>query len=236
MNVSQIDWMNIGVESLIGGVFEGLVLLLIGYWVLWRARRDLNAGRFDDMVLFSFNMISTTGDGRPLLSFRTPLNGTLEEIFMSAPLVKEIRAQAKRVTDEQPIIKLKSPQLHSALQRQLINFCNQLNRDGQMAALTGQPFQEQEYHLALVYEPGAQAKMFRVIPVSDQLLEELERVGADLTFTHPYHADRVQVLKAITAQRNIDRLLPVHERTLTSFMIAAPLYKRDGSASERADG
>ena len=72
MNVNQIDWMNIGIESLIGGVFEGVVLLIIGSWVLWRARRDLDAGRFDDMVLFSFNMINATGDDPPLLSFRTP--------------------------------------------------------------------------------------------------------------------------------------------------------------------
>lgn len=226
MNFKDIDWLNIGVESIIGGVFEGLMLLLIGSWVLWRARRDLKAGRFNDMVLFSFNLISREGEGAPLLGFRTPLNGTLDEIFLSAPLIKEIKSEAKRVTDEQPIIKLKNPKLHSAMQRQLINFCNQLNRDGQMAALTGQPYQEHEYHLALVYEPSAQAKMFRVIPVSDQLLEELSRVKDELTFTHPYHSDRVQVLNAISAQRQIDLLLPAQERTLTSFMVSAPLYER----------
>lgn len=226
MNLSQIDWINIGIESLVGGIFEGLMLLFIGSWVLWRARRDLKAGRFNDMVLFSFNLISDETNGAPLLGFRTPLNGTLEDIFLSAPLIKEIRMEAKHVTDQQPIIRLKDPKLHSAMQRQLINFCNQLNRDGQMAALTGQPYCEHEYHLALVYEPSAQAKMFRVIPASDELLKKLEQVENELTFTHPYHQDRVQVLKAISAQRQIDRLLPVGERTLTSFMISAPLYER----------
>jgi hypothetical protein len=220
--LQQINWLNVGVESIIGGLFEGLVVVLIGAWVLWRARRDLRAGRFNDTVIISFNLIQKQADGRPLLGFRTPLSGTLDEIFVSAPLIKELRAAAARSTHDQPIIKLKDPRMHSAMQRQLINFCNQLNRAGQMAALTGQPYTEREHHLALVYEPGAQTKMFRVIPVSDELLKELKCEEGELTFTHEYHADRVKVLKAIAAQREIDRLLPPSERTLTGFMIAAP--------------
>jgi len=234
MNLKQIDWMSIGVESLVGGLFEGLLLLFIGSWVLWRARRDLKAGRFNDMVLFSFNMVIEREGEAPLLGFRTPLNGTLDEIFLSAPLIKEIKAQARRVSDDEPIIKLRDPKLHSALQRQLINFCNQLNRDGQMAALTGQPYQELEYQLALVYEPGAQAKMFRVIPVSDPLLEQLEQLKGELIFTHSYHADRLKALRAIATQRQIDKLLPIEERTLTGFMISAPLYERSAAQPSAA--
>jgi hypothetical protein len=103
-----------------------------------------------------------------------------------------------------------------------------------MAALTGQPFQELEYHLALVYEPGAQAKMFRVIPVSDQLLERLEQLQGELSFTHSYHADRLKVLRAIATQRQIDKLLPIEERALTGFMISAPLYERSAAQPKGA--
>jgi hypothetical protein len=219
---SEVNWFTLGVESVVGGLFEGLVVLLIGSWVLWRARRDLRAGRFNDTVIFSFNLIHQGEKGEPLLGFRTPLSGTLDEIFMIAPLIRELKAAAAKTTEDTPIIKLRDPRMHSAMQRQLINFCNQLNRDGQIAALTGQPFEEREHHLALVYEPGAQTKMFRIIPVSDGLIKALKENEGKLTFTHAYHADRLKVLKAIAAQREIDRLLPVEERTLTGFMISAP--------------
>jgi hypothetical protein len=224
MDLSQINWLNLSVEVLAGALLEGLILLLVAGWLVWRARAALREGRFDDMVIFSFNLIKTNEAGEPVLHFRTPLSGSLDEIFVSPPLIKEIKAAARAATNESPIIRLRDPKLHSALRRQLVNYSNRLNTAGQMAALTGQPYREVEYSLALVYEPGAKTKTFRVVPVSAALLEELRAAGEGLRFVHAYHADRLTVLRAIEQELALDARREAEARTLASFMASSPAW------------
>jgi len=215
---------------LAGALLEGLLLLLVASWLVWRARAALREGRFDDMVIFSFNLLKRDADGELVLHFRTPLSGSLDDIFVSAPLVKEIKAAARAATDDAPLIRLRDPKLHAALRRQLVNYSNRLNTAGQLAALTGQPYREVEYSLALVYEPGAKTKTFRVVPVSAALLAELKGAQGRLRFVHPYHADRLKVLSAIEQELVRDAARDPDARTLASFMVSAPVSGGGGGA------
>ena len=229
MDLSSIDWNSITIEALFGAFVEGVFLLFLAAWVVWKGKKALREGRFDDVVLFSFNFIDYNGPS-PQLGFRTPLMGSMKEIFQSDSLIREIKKAAKETTTRQPIIKLSNPQSHMLMQRHLINFCNQLNVSGQMALLNGQPYVETAHRLAFIYEPSAKAKLFRVIPINDALLQEIEDLKETLTFGLPYHADRLQTLKAIEQEMNEDQSRSAEQRILAPFRIASPLYT---SSSEK---
>ena len=231
MMFSNLDWHSITVEALFGAFVEGIFLFIIAMWVIWKGKKALREGRFEDIVLFSFNFIDYNGQA-PQLGFRTPLMGSMKDIFQSDSLIKEIKAAAKKTTDDKPVIKLPNFQSHMLMQRHLINFCNQLNAAGQMALLNGQPYVETAHRLAFIYEPSAKAKLFRVIPINDELLKELDEVKDTLTFGLPYHADRLMTLKAIETEVDEDRNRSPENRVLAPFRIATPLY---GSQSSDKD-
>lgn len=220
---SGIDWQSITVEALFGAFVEGIFLFFIAIWVIWKGKKALREGRFEDIVLFSFNFIDYSGDA-PQLGFRTPLMGSMKDIFQSDSLIKEIKAAAKKTTDDAPMIKLSNFQSHMLMQRHLINFCNQLNAAGQMALLNGQPYVETAHRLAFIYEPSAKAKLFRVIPINDALLKELDEVKETLTFGLPYHQDRLTTLKAIEKEIHEDQKRSAENRVLAPFRIATPVY------------
>ena len=223
MDFSTVDWNSITIEALFGALVEGVFLMLLAIWVVWRGKKALKEGRFEDVVIFSFNFIDSTGS-EPQLGFRTPLMGSMKEIFQSDSLIREIKNAAKSTTDEEPLIKLSKPQSHMLMQRHLINFCNQLNVAGQMALLNGQPYIETAHRLAFIYEPSAKAKLFRVIPVNETLLKELEDVKDTLTFGLPYHADRLKTLKAIEKEMHADQSRSSESRILAPFRMATPKY------------
>jgi len=220
--ILNLDWNTLVIEALMTSVIEGAFIIIVGAWLIWRGRKALREGRFDGMVLFSFNLIEKTKDGSSQLGFRTPLTGNLQDIFHSDSLIKEINKAAQRTTTQAPVIRLKDRKVHSMMQRHLINFCNELNRDGQLAALTGQTYIEISYRLALVYEPSAKAKMFRIIPINEELIDEINALGDQLTFALPYHADRIITLKAIEKVLIADRDREPGSQTLAPFAISAP--------------
>jgi hypothetical protein len=117
------------------------------------------------------------------------------------------------------------------MQRHLINFCNQLNAAGQMALLNGQPYVETAHRLAFIYEPSAKAKLFRVIPVNETLLKELEDIKETLTFGLPYHAERLETLKAIQKEMDEDQNRSAEQRILAPFRMASPLYGSSHTSS-----
>jgi hypothetical protein len=218
----NLNWNTLVIEALMTSLIEGAFIIIVGAWLIWRGRRALREGRFDGMVLFSFNLIEQTDEGTSQLGFRTPLTGNLQDIFHSDSLIKEINKAAQNTTTQAPVIRLKNRKVHSMMQRHLINFCNELNRDGQLAALTGQPYIEISYRLALVYEPSAKAKMFRIIPINERLIDEINSLGDQLTFGLPYHADRIVTLKAIEKELIADHGRDPEARTLAPFVISAP--------------
>ena len=219
----NIDWNAITIEAFFGAFVEGFFLLILAMWVVWKGKKALREGRFEDMVLFSFNFIDYSGEA-PQLGFRTPLMGSMKEIFQSDSLIREIKIAAKSTTDAHPLIHLSNPQSHMLMQRHLINFCNQVNVAGQMALLNGQPYVESAHRLAFIYEPSAKAKLFRVIPINEGLLKELDDVKETLTFGLPYHADRLATLKAVEKEIVEDQNRPPEARILAPFRIATPMY------------
>ena len=144
---------------------------------------------------------------------------------MNEQLVSAIKRAANKTTESDPIVRLPNERLHNMMRRGLINFSNQLNTQGQVAALTGQPFREEEHQLALTYEPGAVTKMFRVIIVKKSLFLDLDRVGDNLRFALPYHQDRIVALKAIRAEMNADQNREGTSKVLAPFMVSAPVFK-----------
>ena len=220
-NMSQLNWLELLVEVIVSVSFEAVLLFIFGLWLIYKGRRALREGRFDHVVLFSFNLIDRGDDGQsaPTLAFRTPLSSTLAEIFQSEALVKEIESAARKVTEEKPVIQLARVEDHNLMQRQLINYCNLLNREGLSARLAGKPCHEKSLRLALVYEPGAQAKMFRIIPVDDSLFNDLDEAGDQLRFSLPYHRDRVKTLNAIRIHYKNDLGQKPENRVLAPFKL-----------------
>lgn len=216
-----MDWLNILTESAVSAVIEIIALASLALLVWYRQRRALKQGKLENVVLLSFNQIIDR-EGEPLLAFRTPLVGSIGDIFFNDGLVKEIKRAAQKSTDADPIVRLNDPKMHGMMKRGLVNFSNQLNTAGQVAALTGQPFTEEAYYLALTYEPGAVTKMFRILLVNDRLFERLDEVGDDLTFQLPYHRERLAALNAIRAEIAADAQRPALEQKLALFMVAAP--------------
>lgn len=216
-----MNWLGIFTESAIGALLEVGALAVIALVVWYRQRRALQQGKLEDVVLLSYNQV-VDHEGAPLLAFRTPLVGSMGEIFFSDELVKEIKRAAREVTDTAPVVKLRDPKLHAMMLRGLINFSNQLNAAGQVAALTGQPFIEEAYYLALTYEPSALTKMFRILLVNERLLTQLDEAGDRLTFDLPYHRERLVVLEAIRKEIEADEQRDPLERRLARFMVAAP--------------
>jgi hypothetical protein len=217
-----MDWLSILTESVVSAAIEIIALASLALIVWYRQRRALKQGKLENVVLLSFNQI-VEHEGEPRLAFRTPLVGSIGEIFFSDGLVKEIKRAAHKTTDSDPIVRLSDPKLHGMMKRGLINFSNQLNTAGQVAALTGQPFTEEPYYLALTYEPGAVTKMFRILLVNERLFKRLDEIGDDLTFDLPYHRERLSALKAIRAEMAADDQRPPIEHKLALFMVAAPV-------------
>ena len=113
------------------------------------------------------------------------------------------------------------------MQRHIINFSNRMNIAGQMATLTGQDTVDSYYKLALIYEPSAQAKLFRIVPLNDKFMEHLTHVRAELTFGLPYHAERLIVLEKIQEEMIKDQDKTPETRILAPMILSAPLYKSD---------
>lgn len=214
-------WWNLLTESVFGAIFDGLLLASIALYVWYRQQKALRQGKLEDAVLVSFNQV-VKHEEKPLLTFRTPLSGSMREIFLSEGLIKEIKRAAAQVSEDHPVIQLNNEKFHNMMQRGMINFCNQLNIHGQVAALSGQPFVEKEYFLALTYEPGAVTKMFRILLVDQKLFDQLDQAGEDLTFGLPYHRDRLIALKAIRQALDEDRKRQAQSRVLAPFMVASP--------------
>lgn len=219
-----MNWISMITESLFGAVFELIFLGGVALAVIYRQRRALAQGKLEDVVLLSFNQI-IQHQGSPLLAFRTPLVGSMNEIFFNESLVKEIKRAALETTDQDPVVRLKDPKSHTMMLRGLVNFSNQLNISGQVAALTHQPFVETQHRLALTYEPSARTKMFRILIVDQRLFEDLEAQRDQLTFSMPYHRDRLVTLDAVYAEFKADELRDPTARTLASFMVAAPVVR-----------
>ena len=230
---SDIEWINLTTEAVFSAFFDMLILGIFALYIIWKNKKALKAGRFDDMVLFSFNVIDHHPETKaPILGFRTPLTGSLTEIFHSESLIKQIKAAAKQTTDQDPIVRLSNQKMHNIMQRHLINFSNRLNVAGQMATLTGQATQDKEYRLALIYEPSAQAKLFRIVPISKELIEKIEQLGDQLTFVLPYHADRLVVLKKIQQELDKDHHKEAQNQILAPMILSAPLYQATTQSSK----
>ena len=226
--LNDIHWINLTTEALFSAFFDMILLGVFALYIIWKGKSALKAGRFDDMVLFSFNVIDTNQDtGAPMLGFRTPLTGSLTEIFHSESLIKQIKAAAKQTTDKDPIVRLSDQKMHNVMQRHIINFSNRMNITGQMATLTGQETVDRYYKLALIYEPSAQAKLFRIVPLNEDFIQNLTRVRAELTFGLPYHAERLVVLEKIQEEIIKDRDKTAENRILAPMILSAPLYKSD---------
>lgn len=223
-------WLNLLTESLVAAVVEGFALAAVAFYVWYRQRRALRQGKLEDAVLVSYNQIVEV-DGAPQLAFRTPLSGSMRELFLNEGLIKEIKRAASDTSDQDPLVRLRDPKLHAMMQRGMVNFCNQLNISGQVAALSGQPFIEREHLLVLTYEPGAVTKMFRILLIQRELFAELDRVGDELTFSMPYHRDRLVALKAIRKELQLDESREWSSRVLASFMVAAPQNVSPNSAA-----
>lgn len=220
----NIEWSILLTESIVAAIVEGLALGTIALYVWYRRRQALAQGKLEDVVLLSFNFIEKNKGGATQLAFRTPLVGSMNEIFMNDQLVSSVKKAAKVTSDENPIVRIADQNTHNMMQRSLINFANRLNTAGQVAALNGLPFQEEEHTLALTYEPGALTKCFRIILVKDSLFAELDEIGEDLTFSLPYHRDRLTTLTAIKNEIGKDQSREPMTRVLASFMVAAPLF------------
>lgn len=226
----NIDWKVLLTESVVAAIVEGLALGAIALYVWYRRRQALAQGKLEDVVLLSFNFIEENKEGQLQLAFRTPLVGSMNEIFMNDQLVSSIKRAAARTSDQDPIVRLLNQNLHNMMQRSLINFANRLNTAGQVAALTGLPFKEEEHTLALTYEPGAITKCFRVILIRHALFEQLDKIGDELTFGLPYHRDRLTTLTAIRNEINEDADRPAMARVLAPFMVSAPVHMITSSA------
>ena len=229
--MNELDWSILVTESVFAAVVEALALGAVALYVWYRRRQALAQGKLEDVVLLSFNFVDQDDEGQPLLAFRTPLVGSMNEIFMNDQLVSAIKRAASKTTDQDPIVRLSNERLHNMMQRGLINFSNQLNTQGQVAALTGQPFREEEHLLALTYEPGAVTKLFRIIIIKQELFTALDKAGDRLTFGLPYHRDRLTTLAAIRAEVDIDGQRETTSRVLAPFMVSAPVF--DVSKSEQ---
>lgn len=226
----NIDWAVLLTESVFAAVIEGLALGLVALYVWYRRRQALAQGKLEDVVLLSFNFVEQNQAGQPQLAFRTPLVSTMNEIFMNDQLVSAIKRAANKTSEFDPIVRLADQKLHNMMQRSLINFSNRLNTAGQVAALSGLPFKEEEHILALTYEPGAVTKCFRVILIQDRLFDELDAVGDQLTFGLPYHKDRLTTLDMIRQEQEADESRSASDRILAPFMVASPVYHVDSSA------
>lgn len=223
--LNDIHWLNLTTEALFSAFFDMIILGLFALYIIWKGKSALKAGRFDDMVLFSFNVIDTHPDtGKAILGFRTPLTGSLMEIFHSESLIKQIKSAAKHTTDQDPIVRLSNQKMHNVMQRHIINFSNRMNIAGQMATLTGQETMDTYYKLALIYEPSAQAKLFRIVPLNEDFMHHLARVRAELTFGLPYHAERLVVLDKIQEEMSQDQDKEPGQRILAPMILSAPLY------------
>ncbi len=221
----NIDWAVLLTESVFAAIVEGLALGLVALYVWYRRRQALAQGKLEDVVLLSFNFVEQNQVGEPQLAFRTPLVSSMNEIFMNDQLVSAIKKAANKTTDSDPIVRLANQKLHNMMQRSLINFANRLNTAGQVAALTGLPFKEEEHILALTYEPGAVTKCFRIILIQDRLFAELDQVGDTLTFGLPYHKDRLTTLNMIRQEQEADLTRSASNRILAPFMVASPIYQ-----------
>ena len=56
-NMSQLNWLELLVEVIVSVSFEAVLLFIFGLWLIYKGRRALREGRFDHVVLFSFNLI-----------------------------------------------------------------------------------------------------------------------------------------------------------------------------------
>ena len=231
----NIDWTVLLTESVFAAVIEGLALGLVALYVWYRRRQALAQGKLEDVILLSFNFIEQNQDGQPQLAFRTPLVSSMNEIFMNDQLVSAIKRAANKTSESDPIVRLANQKLHNMMQRSLINFSNRLNTAGQVAALSGLPFKEEEHILALTYEPGAVTKCFRVILIQDRLFEELDTVGDHLTFGLPYHRDRLTTLTMIRQEQEADQNRSAGEKILAPFMVASPVYHSNLSTQGNLD-
>ena len=229
-SLQDIQWLNLTTEAIFSALFDMILLGAVALYIIWKNKKALKAGRFDDMVLFSFNIIESHPQSKaPVLGFRTPLTASLTEIFHSESLIKQIRAVAKTTTDQNPIICLPDQKMHNIMQRHLVNFSNRMNMAGHQAVLTGQKTIDVEYQLALIYEPSARTKLFRVVPVSTQFFEELAAVRAELTFYVPYHVERLQVLDQIYTVMQQDNKKEQQQRVLVPMIFSTPLYHSTSS-------
>ena len=224
--MDSINWGVLLTESVFAALVEGLALGAIALYVWYRRRQALAQGKLEDVVLLSFNFIEKNKENQPQLAFRTPLVGSLNDIFMNDQLVAMIKKAAAKTTANDPIIRLPNEQLHNMMHRGLVNFSNQLNTQGQVAALTGQAFKEEEHLLALTYEPGAITKLFRIILLKDSFFNELDGVGEELTFALPYHRDRLTTLAAIRNESLADKDREATQRILAPFMVSAPIFNK----------
>lgn len=220
----NIDWAVLFTESVFAALVEGLALGCVALFWWYKRRQALAQGKLEDVVLLSFNFIDKSKKEAPLLAFRTPLVGSMSEIFMNEQLIKEIKRAASKTSDADPVVRLSNQKFHNMMQRGLVNFSNRLNTAGQVAALTGLPFKEEEHILALTYEPGAVTKCFRIILVKNSFFKELEEVAEQLCFALPYHRDRLLTLQAIQQTHEQDRDKSAEQRFLASFMVSAPVY------------
>jgi hypothetical protein len=149
----------------------------------------------------------------------------LQEIFKNDHLIAQIKKMAENTTEDRPIIQLPDQTLNSLMKSQLVNYCNQINLNGQAAILAGLQVIEKKYQIALVYEPGAQKKIFRIIPVNQAMLDEIDALGPDLKFEVAYHSDRLKVLKTIKQELQNDLQRPYQDKVLTNFVVTTPKYE-----------
>jgi hypothetical protein len=217
----DIDLITISVEAILSAILNGILLSIIGTFVYFKAKKALKSGKLEDIVIFSFNHFEQRADGLYML-FKTPITGTLQDIFKNDLLTQEIKKAADRTTDSNPIVFLNDKSLNNLMLSQLVNYCNQINVQGQAAQLCGLEIIEKQYQIALVYEPGAQKKLFRIIPINKEMLDTIDRVGADLKFVVSYHKDRLLTLKALQRELNDDAIRSHQERRLTNFTVSFP--------------
>ena len=223
--LSKIDLITISIEALLGAILNGILISIIGLFVYIKAQRALKAGKLEDIVVFSFNIIERNTEGA-WMRFRTPITGTLQDIFKNDHLIAQIKKTAEGTTEDRPIIQLPDQTLNSLMKSQLVNYCNQINLNGQAAVLAGLAVTEKKYQLALVYEPGAQKKIFRIIPVNQAMLDEIDALGPDLKFEVAYHSDRLKVLKTIKQELQNDLQRPYQDKVLTNFVVTTPKYEQ----------
>jgi hypothetical protein len=219
--LSEIDLTSILAEAVLGAILNGILISVIGLFVYIKAQRALKAGKLEDIVVFSFNLIEKNAEGA-WMRFRTPITGTLQDIFKNDHLISQIKKTAESTTEDRPIIQLPDQILNSLMKSQLVNYCNQINLNGQAALLAGLPVIEKKYQLALVYEPGAQKKIFRIIPVNQAMLDEIENLGPDLKFEVAYHSDRLKVLNTLRKELQNDLQRPYQDKVLTNFVVTIP--------------